>query len=176
MNEYDDDRRDDYSNNPEREDILDAAHAKTKAPGILLIIFGAITFGLAALNTMQLKELDKTFDEAVVQNDEKIDADPKLTDDEKKQRKEMLAKAMDVAKKVVPPVVYANLGAGALLMLGGLCLIRLTAGWLVGLACVVGIIPFTTACCTGFPFGIWGLIALNNKIVRAGYRAKASMG
>lgn len=173
MNEYDDPRDGEFSDDPAREEILERAGSKAKVPGILLAIFGAITLALAAWNVVGLGDLDRKLDEAVAENDRKIDNDPKLNDDQKKDAKAMVGQVVDVARKVVPPLVFVNLAAGGLLVIGGICLTRLSAGWLVALACVVGIIPFTTACCSGLPFGIWGLIALNSQAVRAGYRAKA---
>lgn len=173
MTEYDDPRDDDLQDDFENREIIELARSKTKIPGLLLVIFGAITFGLAAWNVLGLRDLDKKLNDAQAENNQKVDADPKLSDEQKKEAKELVARVVNVMRDIIPPLVFVNLAAGGLLILGGGCLMNLKAGWLVAISCIVGIIPFTTACCTGLPFGIWGLVALNSSVVRAGYRAKA---
>ncbi len=175
MNEYDDFPESGDEQDRAIEQVLDQARAKATIPGILMIVFGAITFGLAAWNTIDLGNLDRRLDDAKEQNFEQVDRDPKMSDEDKKEMKEMVTRVVDAARQIVPPLIYVNLGTGALLVLGGLSLMRLAARPIVLFACIMGIIPFTTFCCTGFPICIWGLFAWNNATVRAGYRAKSMM-
>jgi hypothetical protein len=169
--EYDDRRGADDAPG-DREAILDRARGKALVPGIFLILVGGLTLAVFGYSLATMGDMDPQLDKAVADNDKQIDADPKLTDDQKKQAKELTRNIVDAARRALPVAIPVVTATGLVVLLAGVCLIRLSARWLVILGSVLAIIPLTTFCCTGIPFGVWALVAVNSKAVAAGYRVR----
>jgi len=64
-----------------------------------------------------------------------------------------------------------GLGVAAFLVWGALRMMRLES-WGVALAtCIVALVPFVSPCCLiGLPFGIWGLVVINDQAVKGAFR------
>ena len=57
--------------------------------------------------------------------------------------------------------------AQIVVIMGGLSLIKMKGRGLAMAACVISLVPFTSACCLlGIPFGIWGLVTLSDSAVK----------
>ena len=65
---------------------------------------------------------------------------------------------------------------GVLMILGGLSLKRLQSRWLALSGAVVAVLPWTPAWLLGLPMGIWALVVLTGKEVRAAFVEKRKLG
>jgi hypothetical protein len=68
---------------------------------------------------------------------------------------------VDVIAMVLQVVVF----------MGAMNMLKLRKRSMAMAACVISVIPCISACCIlGIPFGIWGLVALNDPVVKAAFR------
>ena len=58
-------------------------------------------------------------------------------------------------------------------MLGAVKMLNLASRGLAMFACILALLNFQ-CCCLTLPFGIWGLMVLNDEIVKAGFERKAT--
>ncbi|MHC4422949.1 MAG: serine/threonine protein kinase, partial [Planctomycetota bacterium] len=70
--------------------------------------------------------------------------------------------------------VMFTIPTGAMLLLGGIMMMRLRSRHLVLIACIVSIVPHTPAWFVTMPIGIWCLVVVNRSDVRAAFRAVAA--
>ena len=59
----------------------------------------------------------------------------------------------------------------AVVFMGAMNMLKLRKRSMAMAACIISVIPCISACCIlGIPFGIWGLVALNDPVVKAAFR------
>jgi choline-glycine betaine transporter len=130
------------------------------------MVAGVLTAAFAVLLMTALPTLPAAIDEAV----EKTENDPKRTADEKQEAKEM---GEEMKRTAEGPLFWVVFGlwavAGAVMVLGGAQLMRLSGTTLPMLGSALALVPCTVGpcCLVGLPAGIWALIALNRPVVRS---------
>lgn len=169
------DRDDDFDDRPRGR--ADAGRQKVQLPGIFLTVIGGLGVAFAALGLIQLGQLPAQLDQAMAEQNEKLDKDPNLTDDQKKQQKQMMADIMDGVKKAAPAFYVVNLLVAAVVTLGGIQMLRLSGRGLPITGSVLAMLPFINGCCcvVGLPVGIWCLVVLSKPEVKAAF-ARGSTG
>jgi len=64
-----------------------------------------------------------------------------------------------------------GLGVAGFLVWAGLKMMRLESYALAITGCILALIPCVSPCCLiGLPFGIWGLVVLNDQTVKPAFR------
>lgn len=163
-------------NPPDGQRPLDAqamaqARASALVPGVLLIVTGVLSMIGTSLALIQLPEVPARMDEAIA----KIDADPKVPQDQKDTVREILTSVKEVAQHPAAPAGYiAGLVASLVVVVGGVKLMNLSGTALPVAGSVLAMIPCTVGCCCllGLPAGIWGLVVLSRPDVRAAIAAR----
>jgi hypothetical protein len=60
---------------------------------------------------------------------------------------------------------------GGVIIYGALQMMKLESYGLAMAACIMAMIPFfSPCCCLGLPIGIWGIVVLNDPIVKSSFR------
>jgi hypothetical protein len=60
---------------------------------------------------------------------------------------------------------------GGVIIYGSLQMMKLQSWGLALAACIMAMLPFfSPCCCLGLPIGIWGLVVLNDPVVKAAFR------
>lgn len=71
-----------------------------------------------------------------------------------------------------PLVSLISLAASPIIMFGGVQMLRARRYSIALLAAILALIPLSSVCCiTGIPIGIWALIVLRDREVRAGFES-----
>jgi len=64
-----------------------------------------------------------------------------------------------------------GMGLGGLIIFGCMKMMKLESYGLAMTVCILSVIPCTNPCCLlGIPFGIWGIVALNDAAVKSSFR------
>jgi hypothetical protein len=64
-----------------------------------------------------------------------------------------------------------GLGVAGFLVWGGLKMMRLESWGIALMACILAMVPCVSPCCLiGLPFGIWGLVVINDQAVKQAFR------
>ncbi len=73
------------------------------------------------------------------------------------------------------PIVMSVVGVlcSLLSVLGGVSMLKQKLYGVCILGAVAGMLPISSCCCLGLPFGIWAIIVLMNADVKAAFRSKA---
>lgn len=122
---------------------------KVKGPAIGLIVTGALG-GLAALADIVVHLV---FPEYASQSMEGMD--PRV------------ARYAEAGGYVYMLVWLASC---VFIVLGGLQMLRLKSWLFALLTCIAAIVPCFGCCCIGVPFGIWGLIVLQDEKVKEAFK------
>lgn len=169
-----DDDRDDRRRDDRGPDRAEAARQRVGLPAVFILLNGVFGLGVVAFLFVVLVANPDAFLDwlkgAVAaqpagkdkqENEEKI----KDLEDKLKGGDQATRVAVNVAELGVMAALNLAAIIGALKMRGG------SHGW--GLAAsIISLIPCATGCCcTGLPFGIWGLVVLVNEDVKDGLRA-----
>ncbi|MBX9626976.1 MAG: DUF1542 domain-containing protein [Gemmataceae bacterium] len=172
----DDDRGDDTDDRPRRGGRAGAGREKVRLPAIFLTVVGGLGVAFAALGLIQLGQLPAQLDQALAEQNEKLDKDPNLTDDQKKQQKQTMTDIMGGVKKAAPAFYVVNLLVAAVVTLGGVQMLRLSGRGLPIIGSVLAMLPFVNGCCCliGLPVGIWCLIVLSKPEVKAAFAARSA--
>ena len=150
---------------------LEAAKSKIAVPAIALIVDGVLTViyalyvGLSGILVMAGMNPIAAAQQA--QLDEQMAASG--------QSPEQVEFFLKVSTFMAGPggIVFAliTLLCGALIFWGAIKMKNLQSRGLAFTAAVLAIIPCTPACCIiGLPFGIWGIVTMNDPNVRAHFR------
>ncbi len=162
------DRDDELDRRDDERDIRIAKSAVI-APAVGLMIVAALGLLSVILGIIQYPGLDVAFDEQV----KLAEANPQLTDDQKKQQVQMVNQIRDVAKIAWFPF-YGVVGLVAIVIfVGGLKLMNLGSPPLIYLSAILSFIPCTSGCCLlGLIFGIWALVVMGKPEVKNGFAAR----
>ena len=144
----------------------EAARKKVLGPAIALMVVGVLTIiyslyaGLSALLVMAGMNPMAAAQEA--QFDQMAQAGQSA------EQVEMLRQfSMVMAGPGGLVIALVALICGGLILLGAIKMKNLQSRGLAMTAAILGIIPCTSACCLlGIPFGIWGLVVMNDPNVR----------
>ena len=69
-------------------------------------------------------------------------------------------------------VSLVGLGVAGFLVWGGLKMMRLESWGIAMAACILALVPCVSPCCLiGLPFGIWGLVVINDQAVKQAFRS-----
>jgi hypothetical protein len=164
------DNRSDNDPRPDPERFQNA-RAAVGLPATLLIVIGALTLLGAILGLIQRASLPAQFDQMIAT----IDADPKLTREDKDAWIDALTFAKDAVQNPTAIISYVlNIVCALILMIGGIKMLQLSGPALPTISAVLAMIPCTVGCCCvpGLPVGIWALIVLNRPDVRAAMAAR----
>jgi len=167
---YDDarDRPRDGYDRPAASGAAARARGRVGIPAIFLVLNGLAGLGFAAAMFYFLVVAP---DKAVDELKQLVAAQPPGPD---KQKLEKLTEEMEETLKLdsTPTVVQLAISAvlNAVAVFGALRMRAMGSyGWAMA-ASIVSLIPLATGfCCTGMPFGLWGLIVLMNPDVKAGF-------
>lgn len=170
---------DEYSDRPRRARRAggdpDRGRGAVTGPAIGLIAVGGIALVLGLINLAQAlsgglnAQLDAQRDAQIAQ----IDANPGIPADQKQQQKDMFVKIYDAIKPLMLPGVGLNVLGAAVILLGGVQLLRLRGRGLGIASSVLAMIPCfsSCACVLGIPIGIWALVTLGRADVKAAFAA-----
>ena len=170
---YDDRRRDDYDRRgDDRHDDRDRdyddydrprrrgrqfAAEKVSLPAIFMMVLGGLGLAFAIVRTIA----DVMMGDDAVNNNPFMKNDPAMKD---------LQKTMMVLGPILN-VIWATI-----VFFGGLFMKRLQARGFVMFSCVWAMLPCSLCCLLGIPFGIWGLVVVNNEDVKRGFDLTARGG
>jgi hypothetical protein len=133
-----------------------AAARAVKGPAIGLIVVGALGALASVFSMVQGPEAQRPIYEAFKLPKEQIDT--------------MMAQAG--AMGIVVGIAF--LALNAVLIVGGLKLMKLQSRGLAMTACILAMVNCGTCCCVlGTPIAIWGLIVLNKPEVKAAMEQRA---
>jgi hypothetical protein len=144
-----DDEYDDYDNDRPQRPSRKLAREKVALPAIFLMVVGAIGILFAIVRTI----IDLTIgaDQAGQNPFGPPNNDPGLK------------KIQQIANIVGP---FLNLAWGLIVLFGGIQMKKLKSRGFVMFSCVWAMLPCTLCCMIGIPFGIWGLVAINDESVK----------
>jgi hypothetical protein len=173
-----DDDNDRNDRRSDRSDVVRVAREKVSTPATLLIVASVVMFGMSFfgiwLNFLSGIDLNVKMFEFMRDNvnDQKIKAD--------------MQKEIDKRNNIDPTIKTAEKGMNAvfsviamvgntLVLMAGLMMKKLKA-WGLCLTGSIFAIILNGCCCIGLPIGIWALIVLSNRDVKAGFDAVKRMG
>jgi hypothetical protein len=154
---------------------VERARARVRVPAVLLILTGAVGLLLTAVNLINYPNLGAQLDDRFGEMKEKIDKDPKLTDDQKREQKDMLGKVRDGTEQAALPVYLVHAVVALVVLLGGVKMLSLSGRGLAITGSVLAMIPCVNSLCciVGLPVGIWALVVLSDPGVKAAFGATA---
>jgi hypothetical protein len=122
-------------------------------------VYGFVTYG----------NFDRDFDKEIA----KMENDPKIPADQKKEQVRIMNQIRDSIKVGLVPY-YLLVGLlSAITLLGGVKLMTLSSPGLVKSGAVFSFLPCVSGCCLlGLIFGIWALVVMNKPEVKAGFAAR----
>lgn len=173
-----DDQGNDYESDTGRDsDVRERAKRKVRWPAIGLIVVGVISLGLAGYFVMTIAtgSFEKDMNDQMAEEQKKLDDNPGMTDQQKKDAKEMQNKIMDIVKTAAPGFAAPLVIAGLLVIVGGVKLMNLSGrGWPM-FSAILAMIPCCVSytCVGGLPIGIWVLVVLSNPDVKAAIAANS---
>jgi hypothetical protein len=137
-------------------DPLERARKVVNAPGITLIVLGAIGI-LVALVSIPINLAHGGMMQV-----------PPLPDENMRR---MFEGWMQFMKKAAIPLNIFSMIWNAVILFGGIKMRKLQSRGLVMTAAILAVIPCFNPCCLiWMPLGIWALVALNNPDVKASFR------
>jgi hypothetical protein len=154
---------------------VERARARVRVPAVLLILTGAVGLLLTAVNLINYPNLGAQLDAQFGEMKDKIDKDPKLTDDQKQEQKDFLGKFRDGTEQAALPVYLVHAVVALVVLLGGVKMLSLSGRGLAITGSVLAMIPCVNSLCCilGLPVGIWALVVLSNPEVKAAFGAAA---
>jgi hypothetical protein len=155
--------------------VIDRARSRVRVPAVLLIVTGALGLLMALFNLVNVGNLGPQLDEQLAAQNEKVENNPNLNADQKKEQKEMFGKVFDTIKSVALPFYLVNVLVAGVVLFGGVKMLGLSGRGLAITGSVLAMIPcVNSVCCLlGLPAGIWAIVAMANPTVRAGFAARA---
>jgi presenilin-like A22 family membrane protease len=86
-------------------------------------------------------------------------------------QKRTYVNALKIYENWLPVINGLNAVLGALVAIGGVQMMTLSARWLCYTACILSFVPMATGCCCcfGVIIGVWGIVMLGHKDVVAGF-------
>jgi hypothetical protein len=179
MSGYDD--RGDRFDRPDRPDAmtgeqLERARLKVSTAGLFLVLNGLVGLILAGALSIPFVFQPEMFPRFI--REVASQQPPGAQRQNLEENAEKIEDAVNNHREAYVRQNAAELGFAALTnllaVLGGLKMRRLRGyGWGMA-ASVVSLIPLVTGCCcTGIPFGVWGLVVLLNEEVKAAFAATA---
>ena len=182
-----DDRDDDRGDRSARPDLRAAARGKTMIPGVLLVLVGSAAF----LFSLTLFILALTNPAAVMEyyNDNVMiplaNMQPPSPQRDQQLAEFRLRVALAKAHQKQTPGPYGRpegvaynlviLSLCALVIAGGVALIRVKGYAVAMIGSILGIFPFCFFFCLPAPIGLWGLIVLFNPTVKAGFSGRRAL-
>jgi hypothetical protein len=149
---------DDYEGRPRR-GARPRALEKVSLPAIFLMIVGCLGLGMSVLNiTIELMGLN---------NDNPFQFNKPNPNDPN-------AKAAENVGKVIGGVVQVVWSL--IVFFGGVQMKGLKSRGYVFFSCIWAMLPCNLCCLLGLPFGIWGLVVVNDPVVRRGFELTARGG
>lgn len=162
-----DDRYRDYSSRDE----MAVAKSKVLGPAIGLIVSGVLALGMSAWGFYQLTQLNAEFQKV----NKQFENDPKLNAKQKAEAQGFMQQYQQGVQTAGPVLYGINLIVGLIVIFGGVQMMSLSSrGFVMGIT-ILSMIPCLNGCCqwmVALPFAIWGLVALSDPIVKAGFAAK----
>lgn len=135
-------------------------------PATLLIVVGVLGMLVAVVNLLQHDSLPAQIDQTIAD----VEADPNLTREQKDEWIDALTAMKDVMTQPTVFIGYIlNLIGSALVVVGGIQLLRLSGPAFPAVGSVLAMLPCTAnlCCVLGLPVGVWVLVVLNRADVRA---------
>ena len=174
----DDDRDDRYARD-DRDDRdrfdsrdLEDARSKVKGPAIALMVTAVISLLLTAYSAFSYFVTMKSDFEA---QRAKIDADPNMSAQAKRDMKEMLDTIEKIAAVALPVDWLIVIAASLVIFVGALKMKNLSGSGWARAGAILAMIPCVSGCCLlGLPFGIWALMVLSNRDVKRAFAQTAS--
>ena len=174
----DDDRDDRYARD-DRDDRdrfdsrdLEDARSKVKGPAIALMVTAVISLLLTAYSTFSYFVTMKSDFEA---QRAKIDADPNMQPQMKRDMKEMMDTYEKIATVALPVDWLIMIAASLVIFVGALKMKNLSGSGWARAGAILAMIPCVSGCCLlGLPFGIWALMVLSNRDVKRAFAQTAS--
>lgn len=151
---------------------------KLKLPGILLILIGAVPLGLGVINAASWASggMNEQVEEQIKQYNAAIDANPNIPAAQRQQEKDFIEKVMRIVLKYMPVILTVTLVGNLLVVIGGINMLRVSGHGLAVLGATMAMVPFMTCCCmAGVPIGLWALVTLWNKDVKAAFQSPVQL-
>ena len=169
-----DDELDDRGGERPRRRGAAAADGKAKllGPAIGLIVLAGLMLAAAGINVISglSPNFAQQVEQAKKQQFDQLDANKQMSDDQKKQQKEMLTGVFDALVKFWIPGNAALGLVNVVVLFGGIQMLRAKSRGLAMFSSVLVMIPCASVCCViGIPVGIWALVTLGKPEVKAAF-------
>lgn len=160
---------------PERSDVVRVAREKVSTPATLLIAASIFMFASSIFGFWLNFGSGIDINEKMITWMRDNSADKKMKDEFQKQLDQRQAQDKTLEKAMSG--VFGTLGmiGNCLVLMAGLMMKKLKS-WGLCLTGSIFAIVMNGCCCVGMPLGIWALIVLSNRDVKAGFEVAKKMG
>lgn len=168
-----DDGPPDGDTRPDPRDVIADGRRRVTGPAALLVATVVLLLGVVFTVGLQYGLLTAQFDRQRVTQEAQIDANPTMTPVQKAQAKQFMGRMYQGVALFLPVMAVVHIAAAGAVGHGAYRMLTLTSrGWAVAGA-VVALVPCFVGYVwvIGLPAGVWALVVLNRRDVKAAFRA-----